>query len=24
LPPGHNGLQDEVRKQMDRFLKPGQ
>ena len=24
LPPGHNGLQDEVRKQMERFLKPGQ
>ena len=24
LPPGRNGLQDEVRKQMERFLKPGQ
>jgi len=23
LPPGRNGLQDEVRKQMERFLKPG-
>ena len=24
LPPGHNGMQDELRKQMERFLKPGQ
>src|SRR5437660_6684687 len=24
LPPGRNGLQDEIRKQMERFLKPGQ
>ncbi len=24
LPPGHNGLQDEVRKQMERFVKPSQ
>ena len=22
LPPGRNGMQDEVRKQMERFLKP--
>ena len=24
LPPGRNGMQDEIRKQMERFLKPGQ
>ncbi len=24
LPPGRNSVQDEIRKQMERFLKPGQ